>query len=280
MVTKTTVSDINLSVTPTYINVLKIIPEKSTSNVIDFINTDQFIEGFTEISNVATGTTTFDLAINPIDDNLYYTDITANVVNVVTQADPGVVLFSIGEGILSAPRRLAVDRRNNAVVYDNTLEKIFIISEDNTVLSEFFSPGISDIVINENDDIICTNSTLDKVLIFDKFLHLKRQFGTSGTGIGEFQFPSAVRVDALNQSGTQNIIVVSTVRGVVSVFTSNGNFLFEFGSVGSGSGEFTSPSTLAVLSNRDIVVGDLNSRFQVFDSSSFVICSDMLLLKV
>lgn len=43
-------------------------------------------------------------------------------------------------------------------------------------------------------------------------------------------------------------------------------FLFEFGSPGSGDGQFVNPIALIVLPNKDIVVGDGNSRFQVFDS--------------
>lgn len=266
MVTKTTTSEVNLSITPTYINVLKIIPEEATSNVIDFINTDQFINSFTESADIGAGTTADDLAINLIDGNLYYSDTDNNVVNAVTQVAPNVVLFSLGKGILISPTEVAVDKRNNVVVYDTTLEKIFIINEDNVVLSETFSPGITDITINENDDIICTNSTLQKVLIFDKFLHLKKQFGIVGSGTGQFQTPKSVEVDVTNQFGTQNIIVGDEGRDVILVFTSNGIFLFEFGSPGGGDGQFINPVALTVLSNRDIVVGDENTRFQVFDS--------------
>lgn len=263
MVTKTTVSEVNLSITPTYINVLKIIPEKATSNVIDFINTDQFIEGFTESSSDTIVAN--DLAINFNDGNLYYIDIFTASVKAVTQANPLNVLFTIGENILQEPLSLAVDRRNNVVVYDTIPEKIFIINRDNIVLSETFSPGITDIVINENDDIICVNSDLHKVLIFDKFLHLKRQFGVFGSDTSQFLFPITVGVDEPDQFGTQNIIVGDEARGKVLVFSSNGNFLFEFGSAGLGDGQFEDIQALTVLSNRDIVVGDI-TRFQVFDS--------------
>jgi len=63
----------------------------------------------------------------------------------------------------------------------------------------------------------------------------------------------------------KNIYVADALNNRIQVFDSAGSFLFEFGSSGSGDGQFKVPFGIAVDSRKNIYVADLgNLRIQVF----------------
>ena len=87
------------------------------------------------------------------------------------------------------------------------------------------------------------------------------QFGTSGTGHGQFDTPQGVAVDPV--SG--DVYVADTNNNRVQRFTSAGVFVGQFGVAGSGDGEFLSPKRVAVDSTGRLHVLDSgNARIQRF----------------
>jgi DNA-binding beta-propeller fold protein YncE len=65
-----------------------------------------------------------------------------------------------------------------------------------------------------------------------------------------------------------NIYVADTASNSVQVFDSGGTLLFTFGSLGTGDGEFFSPTGITVDGGGKIYVADtLNNRVQVFNPS-------------
>ncbi|TVM03298.1 MAG: hypothetical protein CV087_06035 [Candidatus Brocadia sp. WS118] len=86
------------------------------------------------------------------------------------------------------------------------------------------------------------------------------EFGSSGTGDGQFVGLCGVAVDSAN-----NIIGADKYNNRIQVFDSSGNFLRKFGSHGAGDGQFNYPLYVAVDSTDRIVVSDAgNNRIQVF----------------
>lgn len=92
-------------------------------------------------------------------------------------------------------------------------------------------------------------------------------FGTMGTGTGQFTQPYSVAVDPFDDS----IFVMSSGTGgvgryVVVKFSSTGTYITEFGSFGSGNGQFGGFAFLAVSpTDGTVAVGDgANSRVQFF----------------
>jgi len=88
------------------------------------------------------------------------------------------------------------------------------------------------------------------------------QFGSSGSGEGQFRDPAGV---ACNSRG--DTIVVESSNHRVQVFDRAGKFLFKFGSNGNGNGQFSNPIGVTVdQRNNQIVVADMGiHRIQVFD---------------
>ncbi len=90
------------------------------------------------------------------------------------------------------------------------------------------------------------------------------EFGTRGSGVGQFDEVRGVEVDSSNG----HIIVADRDNDRIQVFDSSGGFLFEFGSFGSGDGQFDLPKAVAVDGSGNIYVADFeNDRIQKFDKT-------------
>jgi DNA-binding beta-propeller fold protein YncE len=87
------------------------------------------------------------------------------------------------------------------------------------------------------------------------------QWGSQGTGNGEFVEPGGV---AVGPGG--NVYVANTYNHRVQYFTSTGSFLGKWGSRGSGNGQFVNPRNVALDANGDrVYLPDTeNHRVQYF----------------
>src|SRR5690348_16640052 len=89
-----------------------------------------------------------------------------------------------------------------------------------------------------------------------------RRWGKPGSGPGEFRFISAdptapADIHAQITVGPDGTVYVSdSGNGRVEVFTPSGRFVRQFGSYGSGKGQFLSPYHLAVDATGDVYVAD------------------------
>jgi DNA-binding beta-propeller fold protein YncE len=89
------------------------------------------------------------------------------------------------------------------------------------------------------------------------------QWGTSGTGNGQFDQPTGVAVDA---SG--HVYVVDTRNQRVEKLTGEGTCLTKWGTHGPGPGQFHYPRGVAVDASGNIYVAEMtNCRIQVFGSA-------------
>ena len=77
------------------------------------------------------------------------------------------------------------------------------------------------------------------------------QFGSEGTGNGQFVFPEGIAVDSSN-----NVYVADEANCRVEKFTSSGTYLTQWGSFGSGNGQFEYPAGIAVDSSNNVYVAD------------------------
>jgi hypothetical protein len=91
------------------------------------------------------------------------------------------------------------------------------------------------------------------------------QFGTAGSGTGQFNNPCAIAPD--NKTTTQYFYVADTFNNRVHKFTAGGTHVLTWGSAGSTNGKFNTPYGIAVDSRGFVYVSDMTNRIQKFDSS-------------
>jgi len=102
-----------------------------------------------------------------------------------------------------------------------------------------------------------------KVMVFDKTGAYLRQFGTLGTGDGQFAHPRHISLDS---DGC--IYVVDQGNNRIQKFFNNGTFITKWGSKGAGTGQFNLPVGIAVDENDDVFVIDYNNnRVQKFNDT-------------
>jgi YD repeat-containing protein len=88
------------------------------------------------------------------------------------------------------------------------------------------------------------------------------QFGSKGTGNGQFSAPKGVALDSKG-----DIWVTDTENNRVQEFNSKGEYLLKFGSKGTGNGQFEHPEGIAIDSSGNLWITDPgNSRVQEFNS--------------
>ena len=88
------------------------------------------------------------------------------------------------------------------------------------------------------------------------------EWGTVGSGDGEFQSPAGVATDAAG-----NVFVSDGANHRIQKFDADGNFLTKWGALGSGEGQLSSPSGIAVGGDGSVYVAEGgNHRVQKFDA--------------
>ncbi|XP_068757925.1 E3 ubiquitin-protein ligase TRIM71-like [Montipora capricornis] len=115
--------------------------------------------------------------------------------------------------------------------------------------------------VKSGDYLIVSDCGDHSVKVFTREGDYEYQFGKTGKGNGEFNFPYCLSV---SKSG--HVFVCDHFNHRVQVFDLNGQFVCKFGKEGSNLGEFKYPVSVALLSNGQIVVSDNeNHRIQIFD---------------
>src|SRR5437762_364528 len=93
------------------------------------------------------------------------------------------------------------------------------------------------------------------------------QWGGLGTGDGQFYYPVSVAVDGSGHVYVADYNVGGTENHRVQEFTSTGAYLRQWGTLGSGNGQFYNPGGVAADGSGHVYVGDTqNHRIQTFAS--------------
>ncbi len=204
--------------------------------------------------------------------------------------------FGTGEGQFSAPSDLSVDSSDNIYVVDTNNFRIQKFDKDGKFLrmwgfgvsfgreqfeictfgcregiqgpggnGQFLRPqGIAvDIAGNVYVvDSAAADFNPFRIQVFNSNGDFLFQFGTRGSGNGQFRFPRRIAVD-----GAGSIYVADSGNHRIQAFDASGNFLFKFGNNGTGDGQFMLPTGVAVdFAGNIIVVDQNNNRVQKFDS--------------
>ena len=107
-----------------------------------------------------------------------------------------------------------------------------------------------------------TDSDFHRVQVFDNDGAFLDQWGTRGSGDGEFRSPSGIAIDAGG-----DVYVSDSRNDRVQKFDADGTYLDQWGGPGSGNGQLSDPADLEIDAGGDVLVVDSdNHRVQQFDS--------------
>lgn len=185
-----------------------------------------------------------------------------------------------GNGQFNSPMGIAIDPiSHDIIVADTANSRIQIFSSAGTYRSQFGTPGVevgrfrypNAVAIDPvSRNIVVADSGNSRIQIFSAAGVYLNQFGGFGIGSGQFGWPAGVAIDPTNQ----NIVVTDDDtydprNARVQIFNSSGKYLRQFGSFGTGNGQFggtggTNGVGIDPTSRNIIVAEGSNSRVQIF----------------
>ena len=136
----------------------------------------------------------------------------------------------------------------------------YLFEIDSSAVPGGFTPIF--VALDSSNNVYVTDEFNDRVVKLDKNNNYLTQWGSYGTGNGQFFSAYGIAVDRSNN------VYVSDLNNRVEKFDSGGNYLTQWGSFGSGNGQFSSPWGIAVDSSNNVYVADLqNNRVEKFDGN-------------
>lgn len=134
---------------------------------------------------------------------------------------------------------------------------------------EFISAADSSIAVDPEGKVWVSGRFLNAEIKF--FTRVKKfttsgeellEFGSEGTGNGQFKSPEDIAADSEG-----NVLIADTGNHRIQEFNGAGEFVRKYGTEGSGNGQFKSPKGVAVDSEGRVWVADAgNNRMQRFSS--------------
>ncbi len=162
------------------------------------------------------------------------------------------------------PRSMATGPHDEVAVMD-TAGRILIYDASGTLLRQWKMLDVQfgkpeGIVWLADDRLVVCDTHYRRLVWFDQSGHVLRMVGQEGRGHGEFIFPVGICKDA-----AENLYVCEYGgNDRIQVFTREGKWLREFGSCGTGPGQFQRPSGLTWHDGRIYVSDAVNNRIHIF----------------
>ena len=199
--------------------------------------------------------------------NVYVTDQNSHE---VAKIDPeGNVISKWGcagnaDGLFNLPGSIAVNQSGHMFVADLWNYRIQSFDSDGKYISKWGSEHLFAIQNLASDSSGNLYVVSDEVQKYDPHGKIICRWGSTGSGDGQFQFPTAI---AVGPSG--NIYVADSDNSRVQKFTKDGNFLTKWGAKGTGDGQFDKPFFIAVDGSGNVWIADQlgngTHRMQKFD---------------
>ena len=189
---------------------------------------------------------------------------------------PGRRFYRIGEdgpGRLVMPMGLDVDRAGNLYVADITARQVVVFDKDGKFLrriggEQWLVRPASVTVDPQGDrmyvvDVGGVKSEIHRIRVFNPIngTHLF-DFGSRGTGPGEFNFPYDL---AVGKAG--NLFVVDSANFRIQIFDRDGKYLRSFGELGRRMDNFARPRGICTDADGNVYVVDAaHGNFKIFDA--------------
>ncbi len=166
---------------------------------------------------------------------------------------------------VNQPAQVAVDSNDDILVVGRELNNVQRYDNDGIFVSQFGSTSCSnngsivdgglcypqDLAFDYSDNIFITDSQNGRIQKFSPSGTYMSQFGSYGSGNGQFIYPDGIAIDA-----DSNVYVADTGNHRIQKFDSNGNFITKWGQQGNGDTDLSSPSDVTVDNNGNVYVAN------------------------
>jgi len=115
------------------------------------------------------------------------------------------------------------------------------------------------IAYDSAQNVYVTSYNSNTIYKFDRFGAPLTQWGSSGTGNGQFSGIMGIAID-----DSDNVYVADRNNNRIQKFDANGTYITQWGSLGSGNGQFNHPSGVATDGTWLYVAEEVNNRVQKF----------------
>jgi hypothetical protein len=190
----------------------------------------------------------------------------------------GTFLYSFGqlgtdEGEFDRPQYLAKDSSNNIYVTDSILKSIQKYSSTGTFISAIRNSSVANGKLTKPEDV--AYDSLGNLYVLDNGAENARiqKLTNSGTYISTVLTQADLGLSVYHMRIASDLIYTTHGSGV-KVWNLDGTLNFEFGTFGSGNGEFDQARGIGIDGSGNIYVSDyFNNRVQKFDSAGNFILS-------
>lgn len=164
-----------------------------------------------------------------------------------------------GKDALKSPQCVAVDAQDNLYVTDSETGRILVWDKNLKYQRAigslkggegYFKRPTGIAVDSAAQRIYVSDTTRHKVFVLDLQGNVLQSIGRNGAAIGEFNFPTELRLHG------NELMVVDAMNFRVQVFDRSGQFLYGLGSIGEISGTMYRPKGVGVDSEGGIYVVD------------------------
>ena len=147
------------------------------------------------------------------------------------------------------------------IVYSPAGKLLTMVGSEGTGDGQFMLP--TDIAFDRGRIYVSEYGGNDRVQVFDGQWHKLFQFGRFGDGDGEFSRPQSMVID----DGL--VYITDACNHRIAVFTTEGKWVRNMGSTGSGLGEYRFPYGLAEDNEGHLIVCEFgNNRVQMIDKAT------------
>ena len=181
-----------------------------------------------------------------------------------------------GKGQFSEPQGVALDSDGCIYVSDTGNKRIQKFTFDGQYIKSLSGKNLigrnlfdrpRGLKINNNKLYVCDEDK-NRILIFDRELnYITRIGGSKGSGPGQFDRPYDIAWDSSSM-----LYVADTYNDRIQVFDEDGRYVREFGQLGRGHGELSTPYYIDVARDLVYVSEYGNHRVSVFDTSGRFVC--------
>jgi tripartite motif-containing protein 71 len=202
------------------------------------------------------------IAQHPITNNVVVSDTTKHAFAEFTRDGYFVRKDVSGAGVLNSCRGLAFNPAGDKL-YNMDLSVAQRWSTDTTKFSPYNLAWAS-----ATSELMASDDTNSRVARFAGGVSASSFVGSAGSGNGQFTHPRGI---GFSPGATPNMYVVDQGNSRVQYFTyAAGVYTYntQIGSAGTGNGQFTAPTGLAILSGGSVLVVDAgNKRIQQFSAA-------------